>query len=296
MEAADKLLIEEWNEAGWVTSAHPFHLEQADGIQDFDTFAPASYEGLDGVNLVAVKKGCTDEAILIGAHHDTVRDSPGACDNGAGLAALTEIARLLAHVPLRKTVILAAFDLEEIGVLGSPQLLPWLTTHYQVDSAVILESIGFVDDRPSTQSIPSGFGLLFPRQTLRIRLRRRRADWTAAIYRGSARPVVETLRREIRAIAGPNSVLTLRDPLDRPLVGKLLRRLLPSLKNLTRSDHAAFWAAGIPAVQLTDTANFRGSHYHRETDTVDTIDFEHLRRITAAVAATVVTLAVEVPS
>ena len=34
-----------------------------------------------------------------------------------------------------------------------------------------------------------------------------------------------------------------------------------------RSDHASFWDAGYPAVMLTDTANFRNPHYHRETDT-----------------------------
>ena len=39
-----------------------------------------------------------------------------------------------------------------------------------------------------------------------------------------------------------------------------------------RSDHASFWDVGVPAVMLTDTANFRNPNYHRRGDTIDTLD------------------------
>ncbi|MFD7065174.1 M28 family peptidase [Streptomyces sp. NPDC059906] len=296
MADTDLLLTEAWRKAGWCVSALPFSLQQAQGIEDFDDFAATVYQDVEGVNLVAVKAGMGDGALVIGAHHDTVRDSPGACDNGAALAALVEIARLLAPVSLHKTVILAAFDMEELGVLGSPQLVPELARQHRIDCALILESIGYANPAPRSQRIPFGFGLLFPRQTGRIRLRRRRADWTAAIYRGSAAGPMEVLRGELRAVAGRDSVIALRDPLDRPVTGPVLRRLMPSLKHLARSDHAAFWQEGLPAIQLTDTANFRSSHYHRPSDTVETLDLTHLRKITAAVATTAVQLAGEASS
>ena len=35
-----------------------------------------------------------------------------------------------------------------------------------------------------------------------------------------------------------------------------------ALPDVRRSDHAAFWDEGYPAVMLTDTANFRNPHYH----------------------------------
>jgi hypothetical protein len=291
MAAADQFLRKSWQDAGWATAAYPFRIEEADGIQDFDEFPRVTYHGLEGVNLVAVKEGSASGAIVIGAHLDTVRDSPGACDNGAVIAALAEIARLLAPLELKKTVILAAFDMEEIGILGSPELIPVLTSRYSIEGAIVLESVGFVDHAPRSQSIPFGFGLLFPRQTGKIRLRRRRGDWTAVIYRRSAQPIVDALNREAGAMAGARALVSLRDPLDRRVVGPLLRQLVPSLGNLARSDHAAFWRAGIPAVQLTDTANFRGPHYHQATDTAETLDFEHLRRITAAVASAAAILA-----
>jgi aminopeptidase YwaD len=58
-----------------------------------------------------------------------------------------------------------------------------------------------------------------------------------------------------------------------------------------RSDHASFWDAGYPAVVLTDTANFRNPHYHRETDITDTLNIEFLSSVAATVTATAVQIA-----
>jgi Zn-dependent M28 family amino/carboxypeptidase len=58
-----------------------------------------------------------------------------------------------------------------------------------------------------------------------------------------------------------------------------------------RSDHASFWDAGYPAVMLTDTANFRNPHYHRETDTVDTLNLEFLSNVATTVTATAIQFA-----
>lgn len=44
------------------------------------------------------------------------------------------------------------------------------------------------------------------------------------------------------------------------------------LGDILRSDHAAFLAEGIPAMLITDTADFRNPNYHGPTDTPDTID------------------------
>jgi Zn-dependent M28 family amino/carboxypeptidase len=44
------------------------------------------------------------------------------------------------------------------------------------------------------------------------------------------------------------------------------------------SDHGSFWDAGWPAVIVTDTAFLRNPHYHRESDTPDTLDYSFLLR------------------
>ena len=56
------------------------------------------------------------------------------------------------------------------------------------------------------------------------------------------------------------------------------------------SDHAPFWDAGIPAVMVTDTAFFRNPHYHKPSDTLETLDMEFIRENAEAVAETLKTL------
>ena len=65
-----------------------------------------------------------------------------------------------------------------------------------------------------------------------------------------------------------------------------VRHRIPILLDIFRSDHAPFWAAGIPAIMITDTANFRNPHYHTSTDTLDTLDYTFMGDVTRALVAT----------
>jgi hypothetical protein len=58
------------------------------------------------------------------------------------------------------------------------------------------------------------------------------------------------------------------------------------LKDASRSDHAAYWEHNLPAIMITDTANFRNPNYHRPSDRIDTLDFEFMTEVTRAAAAT----------
>ena len=132
MERTDALLAESWREAGWQVGRQHLRLRNLKAHLDHPVdgsrgrYPRHVYERLDGMNLVAIGDAETDEAIVVVAHHDTVRDSPGADDNGAGLAALIELATLLSNRRFRRTVILAAPDFEEIGLIGSRHLVRWL--------------------------------------------------------------------------------------------------------------------------------------------------------------------------
>ena len=57
---------------------------------------------------------------------------------------------------------------------------------------------------------------------------------------------------------------------------------------MMRSDHGLLWYNGIPALFLTDGANFRNPNYHQPTDLPETLDETFLigntRLVTAAVA------------
>lgn len=62
------------------------------------------------------------------------------------------------------------------------------------------------------------------------------------------------------------------------------------MRDLIRSDHAPFWQAGIPALFLTDTGNFRYPFYHTQADTIDKLDFDFLTKICKSTIATVIDL------
>lgn len=49
-----------------------------------------------------------------------------------------------------------------------------------------------------------------------------------------------------------------------------------------RSDHAPFWRKGIPAIFISDTANFRSSRYHTPSDTLEGINYSFLTRLVHA--------------
>ncbi len=78
------------------------------------------YYGGTYYNVVATQRGCTypDSEYIIGGHYDSV-NNPGADDNASGVAGVMEIARVLSQYPTQYTVRYIAFDLEELGLLGS---------------------------------------------------------------------------------------------------------------------------------------------------------------------------------
>jgi Zn-dependent M28 family amino/carboxypeptidase len=75
------------------------------------------YKGVE--NLVLVKKGESDERIVVGAHYDKVSDGCGAVDNWTGIVAVSHLFRTLKDVPLKKTLVFVAFGKEETGLVGS---------------------------------------------------------------------------------------------------------------------------------------------------------------------------------
>lgn len=71
----------------------------------------------------------TDQTVVIGAHFDSVPNSPGANDNATGVAMVLSLGRWLSELPCRDVnVLLVHFDQEEIGLLGSAGFAEWLTT------------------------------------------------------------------------------------------------------------------------------------------------------------------------
>lgn len=79
--------------------------------------------------------------ILLGAHYDSEAGSPGADDNASGVAAILAIAeRVLAEPNRHHPVLIAFFDQEEEGKIGSAALARQLR-----DDGVVLHSVHTID-------------------------------------------------------------------------------------------------------------------------------------------------------
>src|SRR5947209_17248827 len=84
-------------------------LGYAADCQEFDA------KGKTFANIVVERKGTSvpEEIVLIGAHYDTHKNSPGANDNGSAVAALLELARAACHWEPERTLRFVAFTNEE---------------------------------------------------------------------------------------------------------------------------------------------------------------------------------------
>jgi len=289
MARAEKHIATALQAAGWETAVEPFAFSDVIGVRDGAEHVAdpsVTYERLEGANVVARKRGTSGRrAILVGAHFDTVSASPGADDNASGVAALLELARVLGSARFEHDLLLVAFDMEEIGSFGARSLIRASTT--ELAAVIVFESIGYTSNRPGSQTLLPGIGLLYPAQVGRIRRRRLVGDWTLVIFRGPSLPIACAFAEALASLAGPDAVMTIRDPGDLPVLGGMVTRVAPWVRDFARSDHAEFWKAGVPAVQLTDTADFRNPNYHQPTDTPDTLDYARIAVVATATAVAV---------
>lgn len=70
-------------------------------------------------NVIADLPGQSLDVMVVGGHHDTQAASVGADDNGSGVAALLELARLLGHKRRKRGIRLISFGAEEQLSVGS---------------------------------------------------------------------------------------------------------------------------------------------------------------------------------
>ncbi|MDG2455060.1 MAG: M28 family peptidase [Bacteroidia bacterium] len=71
-------------------------------------------------NIIIEKQGLdTNTWIILAAHYDSHNTSYGANDNGSGVVATMEIARIIANVPTQRSVRIINFSGEEQGFVGS---------------------------------------------------------------------------------------------------------------------------------------------------------------------------------
>jgi len=229
---------------------------------------PFEWRGRTHHNVVATLAG-RDVArpwVIVGAHFDSVARSPGADDNASGVAATLEVARLLAGRAPGATMQFVGFNLEEIQdnllhfKVGSRFYVERLKEEgRRVAGALVLEMVGFTGPR---QEVPAAVRL--------VKRVPRAGTFLAAVGDGASAVPLQAMDTAARGIVELVSLAV-------PLKGW-------PVPDTRRSDNARFWDLGYPALMITDTADLRNPHYHRATDTPDTLDFAFMASATEAVA------------
>ena len=199
--------------------------------------------------------------VIIGAHYDSVFGSPGANDNGTGVAATLALARRFAEKqserrPPYKTLRFVAFVNEEppyflSGEMGSLVYARRCKEHGDKISAMIsLETIGYFSDASHSQTYPlPGLNAFYPKVGNFI-------GFVSNVHsRTLLRRVIPLFRKHAKI----------------PSEGASLPAFIPGV---SWSDQWSFWQHGYPAIMVTDTAPFRYPYYHSSNDTPDKLDYD----------------------
>ena len=290
MAAAQDHVAAELVAAGWPVERQPFTAPFRVASNDSADLAARllrvrGYRGLSGVNLVARRPG-RGAPVVVAAHLDTVRHSPGADDNASGVAAVLEVARLLG--PTDAPVVLAVLDLEELGLVGASHLARRLTargTGRGDDRA----RVGGLLLRPAAAAAGRCSSRLSRALPARSHEGGGRGDFTLVVHRRSSSTAAWTWEAAA-AHAGHRCGAAARPAPRRPGSAVSAPSSCRTRVHLSRSDHAAFWRRGVPSLMLTDTASFRNAAYHTEEDLPETLNYAATTQVAVATAATVLSL------
>lgn len=259
LRAAADYIQEEWRRQGYQVIPHWYEVS-----------------GTQWANLEVTRSGSAQphEILLLGAHYDSVRGSPGANDNASGIAALLELSRLFADLTPALTVRFVAFVNEEP---------PFFFTRRQgsvvyaraarargdaIRAMVSLEMIGCYRNEPGSQRYPPLFRFFY----------QSRANFIAFVSNFRSRTLMRRAAHVFRQCS------------DFPLEHVATLFCIPGV---AWSDHWSFWRQGYPAFMVTDTAFYRYPYYHTSQDTPEKLAYPELTRVTAGLVGTFAALALD---
>ena len=252
-------------EIGWRNADEYGNLQKA-GEYIYNEFLMSGFEvekqefkAKDKVfyNIIAKKKGSRDtkDIFVVGAHYDTYF-SPGADANASGAAVLLELAKSLSLEQLPVGLQLVAFTNKEppfwnTGFMGSAQYLNALDDNKQgIVGAVILDSVGYYDNKAYSQRYPPFFGIFNPDK----------GNFLAVVgNRFSAAMQKDIFSR-------------LQKKLSFSVIGFLFFDFI-------NSDHWAFWERDYPAVLLTDTGPYRSRRHAGLKDVPERLNYLKMAQI-----------------
>ncbi|MEY2564444.1 MAG: hypothetical protein QOH88_2637 [Verrucomicrobiota bacterium] len=224
-------------------------------------------------NIEVEIRGARPEILVVGAHYDSVSGSPGANDNGSGLAGLLALARRFAGKPCGQTLRFVAFVNEEPPYFQTPEMGSFVYARRckergdPIAGMISLETIGYFSDEPRSQKYPAtGLGFFYPTK----------GNFIGFVGNTGSRSL---LRATVSAFKKEQKL---------PCEGAALPAAIPGIG---WSDQWSFWECGYPAIMVTDTAPFRYPHYHSSTDTPDKLDYDRFALVVSGMEKVIAELA-----
>lgn len=252
----EEWIKQKWEAQGYVVKKHTY-----------------SVKGKDYSNLEIELQGriAPSEIIIISAQYDTLSDSPGANNNGSGMAILFQLSQLLKKQTPDKTLRLLNFINEEDPFFGTEMMgsYQYAKRSHQLreDIKVMLsmDALGIYKEEPDSQKLPFPFSMFYPNRGNflafigNLRSRKYVIEATRGFKEGSSFP--------IQAGVGPEWA-----------------------KGAAWSDHSSFWKFGYPGIMVTDTGEFRSPYHTTKEDTMEKLNFEAMAHIVIGMYASAVYL------
>ena len=271
--------------AGEIGERNVLHYDELLAAADYidNTLETAGYEvhrqryemdgrPYDNIEVEQPGSGQADEIVIVGAHYDTVPDSPGANDNGSGVASLLALAEYFVTRQTARTLRFVAFANEEAPYAHTARMGSVVYAKRskergeRIAAMISLETMGYFTDEPGSQRYPSVLRWIYPDT----------GNFIAFVSNLGSRGL---LKRSLRAFRSHASI---------PSEGGAVPERLPGVG---WSDHWSFWQEGYRAIMVTDTALYRYPAYHAEEDVPDQVDFERLARVVAGLEIVVADVA-----
>jgi hypothetical protein len=200
------------------------------------------------------------EIVIISAQYDTEPESPGANNNGSGMAILFQLSNLLKDYHPKRTLRLIAFVNEQYpysitDMMGSYRYAK-RSFELKEDIKVMMsmDALGIYKDDPGTQRLPFPFSLFYPN----------RGNFLAFIGNLPSRSWVKKVTKGFKRGSS--------FPIEAGVAPEWV-------KGVTWSDHRSFYKFGYPGMQITDTGAFRAASHGKKDDTIEKINFNALSRI-----------------
>ncbi|PCJ51485.1 MAG: peptidase M28 [Planctomycetota bacterium] len=199
--------------------------------------------------------------IIIGAHYDSHRGTPGADDNASGVAGLIELARLLSKAKLSYEIEIVAYSLEEPPFFATDRMGSVFHANdikakgEKIDGVIVLEMIGYFSDESWSQSYPMPLLYLMYPTT---------GNFITVVGNTSQTGFTKEVK------------IGMQGSTDLPVYSISAPTIIPGIDF---SDHRSYWKHDYNAIMITDTAFYRNKEYHKENDTIDRLDFDRMGKV-----------------